>query len=74
MRHVPLNSSEENRKGTPRGNAVFLPFRSAPLIAAMATKDLKEGAEVFTCHGPGYYWLGVVEAMVSSLVLISDGW
>ena len=52
---------------------MFLPFRSAPLIAAMATKDLKEGAEVFTCHGPGY-WLGMVEAMVSSLVLISDGW
>ena len=43
---------------------MFLPFRPAPLIAAMTTKDRKEGAEVFMCHGPGY-WLGVVEAMVS---------
>ena len=43
---------------------MFLPFRSAPLIAAMATKDLEEGAEVLTCHGPGY-WLGMMEAMVS---------
>ena len=47
--------------------AVFLLFRPAPLIAAMMTKDRKEGAEVFTCHGPGC-WLEVVDATYGELV------
>ena len=47
---------------------MFLPFRSAPLIAAMATKDLKEGAEVFTFHGPGY-WIGALEVNIRRMVI-----
>ena len=63
MRHVPSNSSKENRKGTTRGHAPG-PWpgtsrRGAAaqfaIIAAMETKDTKEGAELVNCYGRGYW-------------------
>lgn len=37
-------------------NAIFLPFGPSPLCAAMATKDIAKGQEIFTCYGRSY-WL-----------------
>ena len=41
-------------------NAIFLPLGPSPLCAAVATKDISKGQEIFACYGRSY-WLGLVE-------------
>jgi hypothetical protein len=40
-------------------NAVFVPFGPAPVVVAVATRDIRAGEEIFTCYGRAY-WLGAL--------------
>ena len=52
-------------------NAVFVPFGPSPIVVAVATKDILQGDEIFTCYGRAY-WLGMVEPNKDLWSLRSD--
>ena len=60
QKNTPESVMEYYVDSLKKQNAIFLPVGPAPLVAAVATKDIHEGQEIFTCYGSSY-WLGLVE-------------
>ena len=61
QKNTPESVMEYYVDSLKKQNAMFLPVGPAPLVAAIATKDIPEGQEIFTCYGSSY-WLGLVES------------
>ena len=58
--NTPESVMEYYHKSLVRQNILFLPFGPAPLVAAVATRGIAKGDELFSCYGRSY-WLVVVE-------------
>ena len=60
QRNAPESVKEYYQASLEKQNAIYMPIGPAPLHAAMATKDIPKGEEIFTCYGRSY-WLGLLE-------------
>ena len=60
QKNTPESVVEYYCRSLPKQNAIFLPVGPAPFVAAVSTKDICKGDEIFTCYGRSY-WLGLVE-------------
>jgi len=60
QRNTPKSVMEYYVHSLQKQNAIFLPVGPAPFVAAVSTKNISKGDEIFTCYGRSY-WLGLVE-------------